>query len=84
MPSAYKDCEAWSINRRYARPRRRDFRKRVKVRFIIRGCQLLCLKSPCSGISPLHREENGTAEIFCTPSSYAVENSLSLGVRAVG
>jgi len=30
------------------------------------------------------REENGTAEIFCTPSSYVVENSLSLGVRAVG
>jgi hypothetical protein len=39
MPSAYKDCQAWSINRR-CKAAPKGLSKRVKVRFIITLCQL--------------------------------------------
>ena len=43
MPSAYKDCQAWSINRR-CKAAPKGLSKRVKVRFIITLCQLLASK----------------------------------------
>ena len=49
MPSAYKIARLGPLIAAMQGRAEGDFRKRVKVRFIITGCQLLCLESPCSG-----------------------------------